>query len=71
MSEPAFYIVWNTARNYGTLKHPTRSSAKREAERLSELHPGQAFVILQSIGHCVTERPVKFVCHEREAVGDE
>lgn len=45
-----FWLVWCEAHGTPTYKHTSLSGAKNEAKRLAMLHPGQTFVVLESVG---------------------
>lgn len=45
-----FWLVWNPAGHSPTVAHATFASAKTEAARLAELHPGEVFHVVESIG---------------------
>jgi len=36
-----------------TVRHPTKKSAKTEAERLAAQHPGQEFVVMEALATVV------------------
>ncbi len=62
-----FYLVWNPAGPYGghpTVRHDTLDSARREAERLASLNPGQEFHVLLSVG-TARNVAVQYVEHDR------
>lgn len=44
-----FWFVWNPDGRNPARRHLTVSSAINEAERLARLHPGQTFVVLESV----------------------
>lgn len=44
-----FWFVWNETGSVPTFKHPTPESARREAEKLARMTPGQSFHVLQVI----------------------
>lgn len=49
----SFWMVWGgvmPARP--TYKHDSLQNAKTEAARLAQLHRGEVFVVLQSVGEC-------------------
>jgi hypothetical protein len=48
-------------------QHLTLDSAKKEAERLARLNPGQAFTVLQSIA-TVVKSDVKWEVHDDDGV---
>lgn len=49
-SEKAFWLVWSpTGATPPKFRHPSEQSAAEEAERLAITHPGQLFVVLESI----------------------
>jgi DNA-binding GntR family transcriptional regulator len=58
-----FWFVWNPAGRAPSHKHESKTSAHKEAERLAEANPTQIFVVLESIGHCRTRKPVEFTKH--------
>lgn len=45
----SFWFVWNPEGHSPTYKHPSEKSAVGEAERLARLHPGNTFVVLESV----------------------
>lgn len=47
-----FWMVWNESHGMPTYKHNSLETAKREAERLAGLNPGDTFKILQFIAEC-------------------
>lgn len=51
----AFWLVWNPDRSMPSHKHTTEYAAVNEAERLARQHPGEMFVVLQSICARVTD----------------
>lgn len=64
MSEAAmFWLVWNPARGMPTLRHESKTSARTEAERLALQHAGETFIVLESVGHYQTTKPVQFTKH--------
>jgi hypothetical protein len=45
-----FWLVWNESMGgKSTVKHPTRESAEREAERLARNHRGWKFAVMENI----------------------
>jgi hypothetical protein len=44
--EPQFWVVWNEDGGSPTFKHPDYASARKEAQRLARIAPGQRFVVL-------------------------
>lgn len=44
-----FWFVWNTNGRNPTYRHTSEASATSEAERLARLHPGETFVVLESV----------------------
>jgi hypothetical protein len=42
-----YYYVFRVGHKFPTIKHHTLTSAAKEAERLSNQHPGETFEILQ------------------------
>lgn len=44
-----FWLVWNPNGRSPTYKHPSVECATAEAERLARIHPGQTFVVLESV----------------------
>jgi hypothetical protein len=67
-----FWMVWNEYGDTPSYKHDTRASADQEAERLAQLHPDKAFIVLKAVGGKFCEPPkalpVKIV--KREAGDD-
>lgn len=49
---PKFWFVWNPNSLNPRFKHDTVESATTEAERLARMHPGQEFIVLESIAAC-------------------
>ena len=47
MSRSKFWMVLGSGEP--TLRHPSRQSAKREAERLARANPGEEFVVLEAV----------------------
>jgi len=45
-----FWLIWCESHGAPTYKHTSLSNAKDEARRLATLHPGQSFVVLESVG---------------------
>lgn len=45
----SFWFVWNPDGRSPSYKHPSEAAAVGEAERLARLHPGNTFVVLESI----------------------
>jgi hypothetical protein len=60
-----FWFVWNCAGRAPTIKHPSRTSANKEAERLALANPEHVFVVLESLGQYSTRRPVEWLKHEK------
>lgn len=58
-----FWMVWNNKRNLPARQHPSKTSAKNEAERLATENPAEVFIILESVGHYSTRKPVQFTKH--------
>ncbi len=48
-NEEGFYIVWNPHGQNPSRRHSGIHEAKREAERLAALHPGEKFYVLTAI----------------------
>jgi hypothetical protein len=46
MNEPLFWCVWCDGGGSPTVKHREFDTAKREAQRLARMNPGQRFVVL-------------------------
>ncbi len=44
-----FWLVWNPNNRNPTHRHSSEASATSEAERLARLHPGETFVVLESV----------------------
>ncbi len=64
--ERAFYLVWRDGGGAPTYKHPDRSGAVLEAERLSRNAPGVAFYILEATDRAVFTQPVAWTKLEEE-----
>lgn len=45
----SFWLVWNADGRNPQYRHSTEKAATTEAERLARLHPGQTFVVLESV----------------------
>lgn len=45
----AFWFVWNPDARAPRRQHTSRAQAEQEAERLARAHPGERFVVLQSV----------------------
>lgn len=45
----AFWFVWNPNGHNPKYQHNSEASATAEAERLARAHPGETFVVLESI----------------------
>jgi len=44
-----FWFVWSDGGGVPTHKHRTEESAVAESERLARAHPGQTFIVLESV----------------------
>jgi hypothetical protein len=44
-----FWMVWCTTRGGPVYQHSTKQSARREAERLAHVCPGQTFIVLAAV----------------------
>jgi hypothetical protein len=44
-----YYYIYRVGYKFPTVHHYTLTSAKKEAERLSNQHPGEVFEILQCV----------------------
>ena len=54
MSRGKFWMVIGAGRPGGpTFRHPTKQSAKNEAERLARSNPGDEFTVLESLATVV------------------
>lgn len=49
-AQTKFWLVWNKGGRAPMVQHPSASKARKEAERLASVHPGQTFVVLASVG---------------------
>lgn len=59
MREGGFFLVWSpTGQHPPTHRHSERALARREAERLAELHPGAEFYVLAAESVCSKVRVV-------------
>ena len=47
-----FWVVWNPQRGLPRMTHPNEALARKEAERLARLQPGEQFYILQAVAVC-------------------
>lgn len=53
-----FWLVWNPkGRTMPSFRHPSEAAAVREAERLSDLMPGQEFFVLKATSKTSTDKP--------------
>lgn len=48
-----FWMVWREGTCQVTHKHETELSARKEAERLSRMNPGEIFYVLESLDYCM------------------
>lgn len=53
-----------------TYRHATEQSARDEAARLANLHPGQTFTVLRAVASC-TKNTVTWSLYRIAANGDE
>jgi hypothetical protein len=63
-TESAFWLVWSpTGHKPPSFRHPSIESATTEADRLATAHPGQTFIVLESVAaRCIdTMVRTKFV----------
>jgi hypothetical protein len=51
--EAPFWLVWNPQGHAPTFRHPNVQAAKKEAERLAAINPGQKFHVLEAKALCV------------------
>lgn len=58
--EETFWLVWNPSRGMPTVRHPSALSARKEAERLAVIQPGEAFYVLQAVARAESMRPVEY-----------
>lgn len=60
--EPQYWCVWNEGGGSPTVRHPTFSTARAEAQRLARLHPGKRFAVLAAATAYVKDdvREVRF-----------
>ena len=49
MTTSPFWFVWNPLARIPQYRHPRQADAVSEAERLARQHPGQEFIVLQSV----------------------
>lgn len=54
MNNSPFWMVWNERGDAPRVKHSTKVSAQREAERLARLNRGQSFIVLESVQACIS-----------------
>lgn len=55
----AFWLVWRPNGSNPSFRHPTETSAVREAERLAKLHGGEFFVLKMTSRSIVPTTPVQ------------
>lgn len=53
-TRPPYWLVWREGGGAPTYRHPDEHSARREAERLSKLNPGERFVVLCPVTRVTT-----------------
>jgi hypothetical protein len=66
MGNDRFWFVWNPSGRSPSYKHPSLSSAKKEAIRLAGMNPGQEFIVLESAGRA--ELPIKWTDNHQAMV---
>ena len=47
-----FWLVWNENGRIPVVKHPEEAVARKEAERIARLQPGDTFHVMQCICSC-------------------
>lgn len=58
--ESQFWLVWNPQGRAPTYQHPSEELARKEADRLSLLNPGQKFYVMEAMGYA-TKRECEWV----------
>jgi hypothetical protein len=53
-----FYMVYGIGRGAPTYRHPTKESAHKEAQRLSEANPGTSYVVLKATKAYHASKPI-------------
>jgi len=53
-----FWMIWNPGNMQPRVQHESLESAKLEAERLARKHPGEDYIVLESVGKARCELPV-------------
>lgn len=67
-TEAVFWVVWNPEGRNPQVRHTTQEKATHEAKRLAIAHPGERFVVLESVDcyevcnltRTVFEHPIPF-----------
>lgn len=54
MSTESFFLVWTPGGSSPTYRHPNKSSALKEAERLAKCNKGLRFYVLEAISESVS-----------------
>lgn len=49
LNNSPFWMVWNERGDAPRVRHTSKESAHREAERLARLNRGSAFIVLESV----------------------
>ena len=62
-----FWMVYNPNGSKPTASHATEEIAEAEAKRLATKHPGERFVVLESMYECVTAAPTIETVEHRHA----
>lgn len=60
-SEECFWMVWNATGGSPFYRHSTPTAARKEAERLANLNPGQSFYVVLATSVSRATRPVETV----------
>ena len=57
MEKPKFWCVWSPRGKAPKYRHETLAGAQAEAERLSALHIGRHFYVLEMVSYAITGEP--------------
>lgn len=52
--DKTFWVVWNPMGGPPTVRHPSRTQATKEAERLAASFPGREFYVLKALTKTVS-----------------
>ena len=66
MTQRVVFFVWCEETGYTRYRHMDEQSARAEAERLAQVHPGKEFWVLRSVGSCRHSAVRWIECEEPE-----